>query len=338
MNLPVFSDITNIISRVRHPIGTVAFNMKPVRGPWGGSSTFVTQLSSYLLRRGYRVVFSLDESVDVAVIIDPRLDAANRMFGIDDIAEMRERNPRLRVLHRVNECDQRKGTDFMDPLLEKASAVVDHTVFIAEWLRDYHAKRWYDTARSNTVIYNGADPRFFHPLGSMKWDGQEPLRFVTHHWSDNMLKGFAEYQQLDNAIANGEIKGVEFAIVGRWPASIDWKTAKTVAPLHGKRLAQELKKYHVYITASRWEPCGMHHVEGAQCGLPLLYHRDGGGIVEAGQRYGLGFGDNLVEQVNLIKEQYFELRKKVLDNAPSGDRMTLGFANIIQRLITEASG
>jgi len=334
----VFSDISNIISRVHRPIGTVAFNMKPVKGPWGGSSTFVTQLSSYLQRRGYRIVFSLDESVDVAIIIDPRLDAANRMFGIDEIAEMRARNPRLRVLHRVNECDQRKGTDFMDPLLEKASRVVDHTVFIAEWLREYHATRWYDLTRPNTVIYNGADPRFFHPVGSVKWNGNEPIRIVTHHWSDNLLKGFAEYELLDDAIARGEIKGVELIIVGRWPSSINWKSAMTVAPLHGMRLAQELKKCHVYITASRWEPCGMHHVEGAQCGLPLLYHQDGGGIVEAGQRYGLGFEENLIEKVSVMKEQYFELRKKVLDNAPSGDRMTLDFANIIQRLITEAAG
>lgn len=333
----MISHFTNPFLRVRHPIGTVAFNMKAVRGPWGGSSTFVTQLSSYLQRRGYRVVFSLDESVDVAVIIDPRMDAANRMFGIDDIAEMRERNPRLRVLHRVNECDQRKGTEFMDPMLAEASEVVDHTVFIAEWLRGYHATRWYDIARPNTVIYNGADPRFFHPVGSVKWDGSEPLRFVTHHWSENMLKGFAEYEMLDDAIASGEVEGIELVIVGRWPASINWKTATTVAPLHGIKLAQELKKHHVYITASRWEPCGMHHVEGAQCGLPLLYHQDGGGIVEAGERYGLCFGDNLIDRVNLMKEQYSELREKALDHSPCGDRMTLDYANIIQRLITEAA-
>ncbi|MEI9897644.1 MAG: hypothetical protein WDN28_28240 [Chthoniobacter sp.] len=35
----------------------------------------------------------------------------------------------------------------MDPLLAKASAHVDFTIFIAEWLRDYHAARWFDVSR-----------------------------------------------------------------------------------------------------------------------------------------------------------------------------------------------
>lgn len=81
----------------------------------------------------------------------------------------------------------------------------------------------------------------------------------------------------------------------------------------------------------------MHHVEGAQCGLPLLYHMDGGGIVEAGQKYGLGFREDLVDQLGVMKNRYLELRDNVLEKAPCGDRMTLDYANIIQRLVAEAS-
>lgn len=80
----------------------------------------------------------------------------------------------------------------------------------------------------------------------------------------------------------------------------------------------------------------MHHVEGAQCGLPLLYHEDGGGIVEAGQRYGLGFREDVVAGVREAIERLGELRHRLMQQMPSGDRMVLDFADTIQRLAVES--
>lgn len=77
----------------------------------------------------------------------------------------------------------------------------------------------------------------------------------------------------------------------------------------------------------------MHHVEGAQCGLPMLYHEDGGGIVEAGLKYGMGFRHNLREAARSMMERHAEFRRLVLTNPPSGDRMALDFVDLIQKLI-----
>jgi hypothetical protein len=77
----------------------------------------------------------------------------------------------------------------------------------------------------------------------------------------------------------------------------------------------------------------MHHVEGAQCGLPLLYHEDGGGVVEAGLRYGIGFRDNVAAALLAARDRYAALRQQVLARLPSGDRMVLAYAEIIQRLL-----
>ncbi len=82
----------------------------------------------------------------------------------------------------------------------------------------------------------------------------------------------------------------------------------------------------------------MHHVEGAQCGLPLVYHEDGGGVVEAGKRYGLGFRDNVAEVLMDARERYSELRTKVLSQIPSGDRMALGYAELLQGLLADRDG
>jgi glycosyltransferase involved in cell wall biosynthesis len=223
-------------------------------------------------------------------------------------------------------------------MLAEANQVADHTVFIAEWLRDYHAERWFDRGRAHSVIYNGADPAIFHPVGNRPYEGQAPFRVVTHHWSDNMLKGFDVYEQLDKELAAGKLPGVEFRVIGRWPSQIRWQAAKTFPPAAGPALAAQLRECHAYLTASRWEPCGMHHVEGAQCGLPMIYHEDGGGIVEAGQRYGIGFRDDVCAAVEQMRQEYDTHRQRLFAAMPSGQRMCFAYADLVQSLVCAVGG
>ncbi len=307
--------------------------MRPTAGPWGGSSPFVQQLMAYLEWRGYQVCFDLRRGADVIVLIDPRADLQNKSFGLEEIERYKSIDPDVQVLHRVNECDQRKATNFMDGLLAEANRVADYTVFISAWLRDYHAQRWFDAARPHGVVYNGADPRVFHPVGVALYRGDGPFRMVTHHWSDNPLKGFAVYQQVDAMIADGLLQDTELWVIGRWPADIGWRAARTIPPLCGADLAARLRDCHAYVTASVWEPCGMHHVEGAQCGLPLIYHKDGGGIVEAGEKYGIGFATDVAQAIVAMRKEHRAYQRRVLEHMPSGDRMCMGYVDIIQRLL-----
>jgi glycosyltransferase involved in cell wall biosynthesis len=309
--------------------------MRPTSGPWGGSSTFVSQLCAFLKARGWRVTYRLSPDVDAIIIIDPREDLQRKAFGMAEIIAHKKQYPHVRVIHRVNECDQRKNTSFMDPLLAEANAHADYTIFIAEWLLEYHATRWFDKSKPHTVIYNGADPGVFHPIGQKGWQPGTTLRVVTHHWSNNPLKGFDVYEEVDRLITDGKLPGFELWVIGRWPENIQWKSAKTFPPSAGHALAAQLRECHVYVTGTRWEPCGMHHVEGAQCGLPLVYHEDGGGVVEAGLRYGIGFRENVAAALIAARDRYTELRGKVLSQIPSGDRMVLAYAEVLQRLLVE---
>jgi hypothetical protein len=77
----------------------------------------------------------------------------------------------------------------------------------------------------------------------------------------------------------------------------------------------------------------MHFIEGLQCGLPLVYHLDGGGIVELAQSYGVGFREDLPHAIREIRARYPEFRAKVLSEPPSGDRMVMAFREILQRLL-----
>lgn len=323
---------SRVTGRAARPVvGTVAFNQKPVNGSWGGSNQFVVQMCTTLARWGYRVRFDLADEVDIVFLVDPRRGEA-KPFGIEEIAEFKARYPRVRVLQRINECDSRKATDFMDSLLKESNRVADYTVFISAWLRDYHAARWFDTTRPHGVIYNGADPSIFFP--DARPDGAPGrLRLVTHHWSANWLKGFDVYQKIDEMIADGELPDVDFTVIGRWPEEIQWRAAKTIGPMQGAPLAAMLRRNSAYVTASRWEPCGMHHVEGIQCGLPVIYHEEGGGIVEAAARCGVGFRDRIGDAVESMRGNLLQCRRKAVHMGLTGDRMALRYMEAIHALM-----
>jgi hypothetical protein len=78
----------------------------------------------------------------------------------------------------------------------------------------------------------------------------------------------------------------------------------------------------------------MHHVEGAQCGLPLVYHEEGGGIVEAGLKYGIGYRDDPSEALRQMASNLLEFRNKLFRAIPSGDRMAMDYTDLCQYLVT----
>jgi glycosyltransferase involved in cell wall biosynthesis len=307
-------------------------NMVPTGGPWGGGNQWLRQMVPFLRRHGYAVSFDLRTPVDAIVMIDPRVGGLVT-FGPDDIRSYKARHPRVRCLHRINECDKRKGTADMDKRLADANAVADYTVFVSRWLRDYHAERWFDRDRPHMAIYNGADPSVFHPIGGAVFPGTGPLRLVTHHWSNNWNKGFGEYQEVDRLIASGALPDLEFWFIGRAPSAVRWAAARTFDPMPSARVAARLRECHMYLTASQWEPGSMHHVEAAQCGLPVIYHENGGGIVESARTYGVAFRDDVAAAIACARADYPALRRRVLAQAPSGAEMASAYLRIIQRLV-----
>ncbi|HEU4678707.1 MAG TPA: hypothetical protein VFS35_04245, partial [Terrimicrobiaceae bacterium] len=139
----------------RRPIATVAFNMIPRRGPYGGGNQWLNQLSTSLRRCGYAVQYHLDQKVDCVAGTHAGLSGA-LAFSYEDVLRAKARNPRLVCIQRINDNDVRKGTTAMDNVLAEANRAADHTVFVSEWLRDYHASRWFDSAKPHSVILNGA--------------------------------------------------------------------------------------------------------------------------------------------------------------------------------------
>ena len=282
---------------------------------------------AHLRARGHRVSHRLWPWTERILLVAPR-PFQNVTFDVDDIRRFKKRHPSAKCVHRINQTNLGRGTTNVDDLFRQASEVADATVFISAWVRDYFAGRWFNADRPHAVIHNGADPSVFH-ASAAAWDQRAPCRVVTHHWSDNWNKGFAAYQEVDRLIAVGELPGFELAVIGRWPKDIVWRSAKTHPAMPPRELGEQLRRHHLYLTAAVAEAGGMHHIEGAQCGLPLVYHEDGGGVVELGRQYGVGFRDDVRQAVLAARERYAELRERVLRLAPSGARMCEEYERIL---------
>ena len=274
----------------------LAIGFRTTTGPWGGGNRFVKSLTESMTSAGHTVHDTLDDpDLDLILLMDPRWWHPNVTFTTGGVLRyLMTRSPRAVVVHRINECDERKNGQGMNRKLRMTNYCADHTVFVGSWLRDLDLWDRRDGA-SSSVITNGADSRIFHAEGHQPWSGTGPLKLVTHHWGNHWMKGFDVYTRLDEMLVMPAWQGrVEFTYIGNLPAGFRFKHARHVAPLDGQQLADDLRRHYGYITASINEPGGNHQNEGALCGLPLLYRRSGC-LPEYCDGYGIGFDANEFE-------------------------------------------
>ncbi len=289
----------------------IFFNRKFRRTPWGGGVHFVTGFADYLTKLGHQVTNEYHPDVDIIFMVDPRDDE-----GFGDINQLlqfkhhlKSSGKNVKVVHRINDSDIPRGTNFLVDLNIRANAAIaDETIFISEWLQKHYQEKGF--RKDSYVIRNGTNLYHFNPLGKPEKE-DNVVKVVTHHWSDNYNKGFDSYIELDKVISGR--KDIEFTYIGRYYKDYVPQNTKVIPPLYGKELGNELKKHDVYVTAARWEACGMHHIEAAACGLPVAYHKDGGGIVEMCKNYGIQFGspDDVLNTVFKVFEQRKKLTSKI---------------------------
>lgn len=312
----------------------IAIGLKLVDGPWGGGNAFARYLKQHMESRGHEVVSELnDDDIECALLMDPRKESSSATFNDDDIRRYRKKNPALKVLHRVNECDERKGTRGVNERIIEANQVADHTVFVATWLKELYEVQGIPCA-DRSVILNGADRSIYHPGGEPGWDGMTPFRLVTHHWGGNWMKGFDVYSQLDEWLADADFKSQwDFTYIGNLPEGFEFRNARYLKPLSGNELAAELRAHHGYISASINEPGSHHQNEGGCCGLPLLY-RNSGCLPEYCSGYGVEYEpENLRERLGEFRDQYSSLKEKMNAFPRTADNMAAQYETLITEVV-----
>ena len=299
----------------------VSIGSRVIDGPWGGGNLFVVNLKKYLIKNGHQVVHDLcDSDIDIILLTDPRSrKESSSTFNNNDIIKYRKYvNPNVVVIQRVNECDERKGTNFINSFYLEASESADHVIFVSSWLRDIYLNIGMSKSKTS-VIMSGSDSDIFNDNESAILD-KDNIKFVTHHWSSHFNKGFDIYLEFDEMLNLDKYKNIEFTYIGNVPSEIKFKNIILKEPLSGKNLADEIKKHHIYLTASKNEPSGNHHIEAAQCGLPILY-LNSGGIPEYCHGFGVVFNDDFEAALNKIISEY-DLYKRNMSEYPfSSDLM-----------------
>ena len=313
----------------------ISIGTKIKQGPWGGGNLFALNLKNYLINKGHKVVHNLQEDdIDIILMTEPRKTSESSAFTNYDIEKyLTFKNRDCLVIHRINECDERKMTNYVNKYLLNANKIADGTIYVSSWIKQIFHEQGINK-QNNFVVLAGANKEIFNRSGYKKWDKLEKLRIVTHHWGANINKGFSIYKQLDNLLDDDEWNSkIEFKFIGNIPKDFKFNNTQTIQPLAGLELAKELKKSHVYLTASINEPSGNHHIEGAQCGLPLLFINSGG-IPEYCDGYGIKFDqNNFFDKLKLMYQNYDYFLDKVNKYPRDSDKMSKEFLNIFEKLL-----
>jgi hypothetical protein len=312
---------------------SIGTNIK--EGPWGGGNLFAINLKSYLELNGVKVIHHLnDEDIDLILITEPRKTSESSAFTHLDVQKyLYFVNNQTQVAHRLNECDERKGTKYVNRYLIEANKIASQSIYVSKWLMDLYVTQGI-TSKNNKVIYAGADEKIFNSENFTPWNKKEKLKIVTHHWGANWNKGFDTYLLLDSMISSEEWKNkIEFTYIGNIPKNVNFKNTHHIQPLSGKNLANEIKKHNLYITGSLNEPSGNHHIEAAQCGLPLLY-LDSGGTPEYCSDYGIEFSnETLNEDLKQMIIDYDTYVNKVQNYRFSSTKMCQDYLKLFYKML-----
>jgi len=310
----------------------ISLGMKLQSEPWGGGNQFGLALKRYLQNRGVEISLDLQSpDLDLIVFIDPNPRWGTSTYSHRDILKYLLHNPRCLVVHRINNSSEGRGLKSYNQLRIAADKVADHTVFISKWLYDRYVDAGY-ASPNYSIILNGGDSDLWQR--KRQQPRSDRLRLVTHHWSYNPNKGFDIYQKLDDLLAtSSRLQQVTFTYIGQIPPGFYFKASNYLKPLAGLVLASELQKHDVYLTAAQNEAAGMHHIEGALCGLPLLY-RESGALPEYCHGFGVSFTlENFEQKLQEMMDTYDNWLVRMKDYPHTAERMSESYYQLFLELI-----
>lgn len=315
----------------------IAIGTKIKDGPWGGGNLFAKNLSNYLKRKNHKVYFDLShDNLDIILLTEPRKTSESSAFTQHDIENyLKYVKKDCLVVHRINECDERKQTNHVNKYIIYANQISDHTVFVSKWIQDLYISQG---IKSNyfDVIMAGADKEIFNSNNFKPWNGNEKLKIVTHHWGANWNKGFDIYEYIDQLLDEVKYRNLfEFTYIGNLPKNFSFKNSKVIKPQSGEVLSNSIKNNHLYITASISEPSGNHHIEAAQCGLPIMFVKSGG-VPEYCDGFGLSFNkQNFTDKLDEIIKNYKTYQNNMKKYPYNSEIMSEEFEKLFETMISK---
>tara|TARA_Y100000592_G_scaffold15326_2_gene22356 strand:- start:5628 stop:6536 length:909 start_codon:yes stop_codon:yes gene_type:complete len=256
----------------------VYVNRKPHVGPWGGGNKTLSGICENLTSLGHSVVFNLQENIDVILCFDPRPDSSGIWYQHLYNYKQKFNTP---IVHRVGDLGTHSKPELYD-LVKQTIPHSSHVVFPSQWALEYS-----DFKGKNYSIIPNRPRSIFYENRDINFKSTEKLKAVTHHWSNNPMKGFDVYSHIDKNLADI----LDFTYIGRVPESFSFARSKYIPPVDDREISKLLPKNDFYLTASRQEAGANHVLEALAAGLPVIYHEDGGSIGEYVGNHGIPYSD-----------------------------------------------
>lgn len=264
-----------------------------------------------------------NQHIDLYFVIDPFKDKYHKPFGLSDIIIHRKKyNKNSKIVYRANDCDATRPTLTSERSREKIIVNeinnIDAIIFNSKFIRDYYFSK-YEIMKSvkNHIIHNGADENIFYGnpnLGSLKNNDKNKINIVTHHWSNNMFKGYQIYYDLWKYCQSSDV--FNFIFIGKNVPDM-FKEVPILGPYSSLEVANKLRECHIYISDSKLESCPNHIIEAIMTELPILYTSSEGGGKElctlTNNKIGEDFSnfDELISKLHKIFQNYGEYKNSV---------------------------
>ncbi len=251
----------------------------------------------------------------------------NSFHAIDQVISLKKQYPEILFVHRIDgpmgvynsPIDLRDEFVF---LLNKY--IADATIFQTHWSKRACEQLGLKTkGQPVQTIINAPDSSLFKPV-EYHYSKNNKLKIFYSSWSTNMNKGFDTLLWLDEHL---DWSKYEFNFAGR--SEYSFKNIRLLGNLSKEEIANELKSSHLFLFASKYDPCSNSLAEAIATGIPVLCYNGGGSPELLPQNAHVYNNDQeLPEILKYISNHYDQYSKNV---APpqNYDQMTSEYAQFL---------
>ena len=293
-------------------------NFKPDNiQPYGGGNITTYYIQKYFQNKynNFKITYELEDYINIYLIIDPFKDNNFKKYSLEEVINHRNTYNKKngKIIIRVNDCDITRPNLHPSRSREKAiiknNGEINYYIFNSQFIKNHYKK--FINVKNSTIIYNGCDTSIFYPQPYIK---PQKYRIVTHHWSDNMNKGYQIYYDLWSYLK--KTNNYEFVFIGKNIPKM-FKEVPVTGPYVGLELSNTIRDCQIYITDSIFDSCPNHVIEAISCGLPILFRKHEGGARELCELFPKKIGESysnleeLVEKLVMIRKKYTEYKSNV---------------------------
>lgn len=308
----------------------IFINFKPDNTKaYGGGNITTYYIEKYFQNKynNFKIIYELNDSINIYLIIDPFKDNLFKKYSLEDIINHRNsHNKNGKIIIRVNDCDITRPNLILERSREKAIlkhiVQINYFIFNSRFIKNHYQKLCPDNSihdANSVIIYNGCDINIFYPVQSISITTKpNKFRIVTHHWSNNMNKGYQMYYDLWNILK--KMENYEFVFIGKNIPEM-FQEVPIIGPYVGLELSNAMRDCHIYITDSIYDSCPNHVIEAICCGIPILYRNHEGGGRELCELFPKKIGESysnleeLFEKMIMIRKNYVEYKKNIEEYA-----------------------